>query len=169
MKKTFIVSMILIVLGLTVAMLFFQKENSGSSVQPIGEKGISVGSRSGAFISMDAKQKPHPETLKEVEDYKRDIKAIDDAWANIRTGSSYFKNGDYAKAAEAYEKAYVIGGGIKHVSGFDLADVYEKLGRYDDAVTVLDNMIKNRETNEYGIQKASEIRTCLLAAKAKQQ
>ncbi len=59
--------------------------------------------------------------------------------------------------------------GEKAVGGLNLARSYEKLGRYDEGITLLDQMIQNGELSEKGIQNANEIKSRLLAAKAAQQ
>lgn len=87
-------------------------------------------------------------------------------WENIRLGDSYFKQGNYEGAADAYTKAYAIDNGSKAVSGLWLARAYEKLGKYDHGVAVLDDMIKSRVLSEKGVQSANEIKSRLLAAKA---
>ena len=166
MKKTALIITGTLLIAFIGGVVFY-KTNSVKkdrlTVQSIGDNAIFVGDKKRARSFQESTVSP--EAHKRFEDHQRDLKAVDDAWNNIGIGNSYFKKAEYESAATAYEKAYSIGGGIKHVSGFDLAKTYEKLNRYDDAITILDNMIKNRETNEYGIQKASEMKARLLAAK----
>ena len=52
--------------------------------------------------------------------------------------------------------------------GFKLVDTYEKLGRYDDALTLLNDMVTKKWSKE-GLQKADQIKARILAAKAQQQ
>ena len=51
------------------------------------------------------------------------------------------------------------------MGGFKLAEAYEKLHRYDEAIAQLNQMIKNRELSELGIKDAKEMISRLLAAK----
>jgi len=96
-------------------------------------------------------------------------KEIDDSWGNIRLGNQYSKEGQYEKAAEAFSKAYLPRHGEKALAGFKLAETYEKLNRYDDAIIQLKQMIQNRELSELGIQDAKGMISRLLAAKAAQE
>lgn len=106
-----------------------------------------------------------PELRKEVEDYNKSVKAIDDSWGNLKLANVNFKMGHYEEAIEMYKKAYQIGGGNESFFGMELLRAYEKLYRYDEALALLDEIEKKYYKSEYGIQKAQEIRTRLLAAK----
>jgi len=96
-------------------------------------------------------------------------KEIDYSWDNIGEGKDYYASGDYEHAAEAFRQAYLPTHGEKAVAGLNLALSYEKLGRYEEGITLLNQMIKNRELSEKGIQNANEIKSRLLAAKAQTQ
>ena len=87
-------------------------------------------------------------------------------WDNIRLGDQFFKNEDYAKAAEAYKRAYSIRNGSKAVSGLWLVRSYEKLGRYGEGIALLDQMTERGELSQKGTQNANEIKSRLIAAKS---
>ena len=125
-------------------------------------KGIFIGEVAPQYKESD-RAKWSEATRKRVEQHESDIKAIDDAHLFRMQANSYLKEGKMELAADAFKKSYAS---KKYaITGFDLVETYEKLDRYDDAIAVLDNMVKNHETNERGIQKANEIRARLLAAK----
>ncbi len=99
-------------------------------------------------------------------DYARQVKAIDDASAYERAGNSYYQSGNFERAIEEYKKAYSIKGGLAHATaGFELAETFEKLGRYDEAISVLDDMIQKKYLSPLGIQDATQMKSRLLAAK----
>ena len=152
MKKTYLILVVVVALFLATALFYFKYSASMASklvVQPIDNKGIFVGEKQ--------PMTNHPD------DYAKQTKAIDDAWDNMSIGDSYFKSGRYEEAATAYKKAYSIG--EKAVNGLLLAKTYEKLGRYDDGINLLNDMIKNHELSEKGVQNASAIKSRLLSAK----
>ena len=99
------------------------------------------------------------------EEHNKSLRAIDEAWDYVGLGNSYDAAGRYTEAADAYRKAYSIGGGSSAVSGLKLAMTYENLGEYDQGVAIIDDLIKNDRLSENGIQNANEIRARLLAAK----
>ena len=141
---------------LTAALLYHQNLvniKSKLAVEPIDNKGIFVGE----------KQKMIKDAPDHVGDYWKQVKAIDDASAYETSGNAYYRDSDFEKAAQEYKKAYLIGD--RAVSGFKLAETYEKLGRYNEAIDLLNNMVKNRELSELGIQDAKEMISRLLAAK----
>lgn len=153
-NKPTAVSLSAVVGGLLVALLvYFQNTATLKSrvvVQSTGKNSIFFGEK-----------KP---TNEGSENYQRQVKAIDDAWDNIDIGNSYYKVGRYEDAAKAYEKAYLIG--EKAVSGFKLAETYEKLNRYDEATLLLNQMIEKHQLSEMGVQDAKEMISRLLAAKS---
>lgn len=168
MKKK-ITLIFIIFIGAILTALIFQKlfltsKTTFSIKRSHDGKGILVGTRQPQFEEKDP-DKLSPETRKRVEEYRADVKAINDAHQYSMAAYQFEKNGEINKAAEMYLKAYETDKGSRHVSGFYLAETYEKLGRYDDAIVILDNMVKNREVNENGIQKANEMKGRLLSAK----
>ena len=168
MKKNSVAFIFLIIAAVILTAVIFPKllrSKATLSVERAHDgKGILVGAKLPQFEEKDP-NKLSPETRKRVESYRADVKAIDDAHQYSMAAYQFEKNGELDKAAEMYLKAYETDKGSRHVSGFYLAETYEKLARYDDAIAILDNMIKNGETNEYGIQKANEMKARLLAAK----
>ncbi len=96
--------------------------------------------------------------------YWQQVRSIDESEGYIRSGNSYFKIGRYEEAAQAYTKAYSVGD--RAVSGFKLAETYERLGKYDEAIALLDQMVQRRQLSELGIQDANSYKAKLLAVKA---
>ena len=99
--------------------------------------------------------------------YRQELAGIHEAADKIRKGDSERRLGNYSGASALYREAYNLDLGSRHVSGFLLADVYEQLQQYDDAIALLDEMIKNRVINEVGIQKANAMKSRLIAAQHK--
>lgn len=97
--------------------------------------------------------------------HEKDVKSINDAWDSIRLGDLYSKNDQLVDAANSYQKAYYLDKGSRAVSGLLLAMTHEKLGRNDEGIQLLDQMIQNGELSPNGIKNANEIKTRLLAAK----
>ena len=97
--------------------------------------------------------------------HQKDIRAIHQAGEHIRRGNFYDDTGQYEQAAGAYQNAYSVDRGSRAVSGLKLAMTYEKLARYDDAITLLDQMIQNGELSANGVKNANAIKSRLLAAK----
>jgi len=119
-------------------------------------KGIFVGDKSKAMI--------------EQEEHNQALRAIDQASSFEREGDQYFKLAQYEEAVEAYKKSYSIKGGLSEAtSGLLLVQTYEKLGRYDEGITLLDQMIEKHQLSQKGIQNANEIKVRLLTAKAAQE
>lgn len=126
-------------------------------VQPIDEKGIFVGDASKSPIDETIEEKRrrlYPVQQKRWEEHQKRLRAIDEASKSMMNGDRFFRQGEFEKAAEAYEKSYAADPGSRHVSGQDLARTYEKLGRYDDAIKLLNQMIENKEMNEFGVKIA---------------
>ncbi|MFH1800120.1 MAG: tetratricopeptide repeat protein [Candidatus Omnitrophota bacterium] len=165
-RTLFILGFIFTILMLVI--FLFRQTNTFQSkleIWPMGDgKGIFVGESKSRYMERNS-QGQSEEIRKRIEQHEVDVGAIEEAHRYRMQAYGFIKNGQLKEAAVAFEKAYAA---KRHaVTVFDLADVYEKLGRYDDAITILDNMVLSKETNEYGIQKAVEIRARLLAAKAK--
>lgn len=175
MKNRIVIILGIIIIILGAAIFSFRRIDTSKSrvdIKSMGDsKGIFVGERRPQYKESDP-SKWSPETRRRVEQHEADVKAIDDAHRFRMQAYGYLKEGKLELAAEAFEKAYAY---KNHpftghaVTGFDLAATYEKLGRYDDAIAILDNMIKNRETNEFGIRKANDMIARLLAAKNQPQ
>jgi hypothetical protein len=97
--------------------------------------------------------------------YHNEIKSIDDAAELIRSGNDFFKMADFKNAADAYRKSYLIGGGSWAVSGFHLAETYEKLGLNEESINILDDMIENNRLSRLGIKDAEDMKMRLKATK----
>lgn len=122
------------------------------SVAKIDNRGIFVGERN-AIVSGESIQ-------------EKIGKEISESWNNIRLGDQYAKQGDYEKAAKNYWNAYRPRYGEKPLAGLLFAETCEKTGQYDEGIALLDQMIKNGELSEKGVQNANEIKSRLLAASA---
>lgn len=128
---------------------------SSVSVQHIGKNGFFVG---------ESTKNPF---IKKSYDHQAALKAIDEASEYRLRGDVFFKQDLFNEAAEEYKKAYTMDITTRAVSGLLLAMTYEKLGKYDEGIALLDQMIQNGELSEKGIQNANEIKSRLLAAKVK--
>ena len=87
------------------------------------------------------------------------------SWDQIEIGNEYFKSQDYASALDAFRKAYRTTYGSKSLSGLKLAKTYEKLGRHDEGINLLDEMVAKGYLSEQGVRNANEIKARLLTAK----
>ncbi len=97
------------------------------------------------------------------DNYWKDAAAIHSAAEKIRTGNDYSHSAKYEEAA--YEQAYAIGGGFRGVSGLHLAETYEKMGQFDKAISLLNNMILKGQLSETGAQMARLMVSRLEASK----
>ena len=96
----------------------------------------------------------------------KQIQKIDQAHEHIRKGDLLSKHGKFSEAAEEYKSAYLIkDAGSNAVSGSLLVDVYEKLGRYNDGINIIDDMIQNGYLSKNGVREVTEIRVRLTASK----
>jgi len=59
--------------------------------------------------------------------------------------------------------------GNKLFTGDKLIEAYEKLSLYDEAISLVDEILKTQPLVEYGIERFTAIRARLLAAKASQK
>lgn len=134
-------------------------------VEPMGDgKGIFVGERRFQDKETEA-QKWSPETRRRVEQHESNVIALNEGWKYIGIGNDFFRTQRYSEAAEAYKKSYELDRGGRPVSGFKLAETYEKLGNYNDAVSLLDELINENVLSETGVENAKKMRDRLLAAK----
>lgn len=129
----------------------------GFSVSKLDNKGVFVGDASKVF-----QEKP-----------KKIYQEIDFVWNEVHEANSLKKAGRLAEAAEHYKRAfYGPSNDIEMITpergmaAFDLIDTYEKLGRYDEALAVLDILDEKFVHGEYGVKKSNEIRSRLITAKA---
>lgn len=106
-----------------------------------------------------------PKLLQEQENHDNEIMAIHDSWAFARQGDVFFNNGQYDNAISSYKKALQASKGDESYFGMALIKAYEKMHRYDEALALLDEIESKYYKNEYGIQRAEEIRTRLTTAK----
>lgn len=153
-----------IVIALAIFNLAQRSKASRLTVEHMEDgKGIFIGERRPEYKESDP-SKWSPEMRESVESHERDIKIIHESWEISRQGDNYFKMGRYEEALNAYKKAYEIGRGDESFFGKELLKAYEKLNRYDEALALLDELEVKYYKSEYGMKKAQEIRTRLLAA-----
>lgn len=110
--------------------------------------------------------------IKQENEYARNnfpetVRRLNQGWDLIRRGNEYYIVGQYKEAAAAYEEARIVDPSNYVVDGH-VVDVYEKLGRYDEAIGIVDNILK-KDLAEIGVKRYTELRARLLAAKAAQQ
>lgn len=155
MRIKILVIVFLFLSFLVISFLFFKsranRAGGNVSVSKVDDRGIFVGEKS---------KKIPGEPIQE-----RIGKEIVEASENLSKGRDYFANGQYELAAEAFKSAYLPRYGEKAVGGLYLARSYEKLGRYDEGIALLDQMIQNGELSEKGILNANEIKSRLIASK----
>lgn len=146
-----------IVLGVTVIYLGnASSSRSKLNVSSIDKNGIYVGNgQSGLEPASDGASK-----------YAQTVKGLNEGWDNIGVGNSYFQSGQYEKAAEAYKKAYEVDPGNRIFSGKKLIEAYERLSQYDEALAVVDEILKTQPLVEVGVKRFEAIRARLLAAKS---
>lgn len=158
MRNKIILTIGVLVLILGVASLYFVNLNSSQSRPPIrtiDNKGNYIGDKqSGLEPASD-----------EASRFAKTVKGLHEGWENIRLGNSYKRAGQYEEAIQAYKKAYDVDPGNRVFSGRKLIETYEKLSRYDEALSVVDEILKNQPLGEYGVEKYTAIRARLLAAK----
>ncbi len=150
------------ILILGVVSLYFVSSASLRSKPTVGSidnKGIYVGSGKSGL-------EPVPN---EASQFNRTVKALNEGWDNIGIGETYYRSGQYEEAIQAYKKAYDVDPGNRVLSGDKLIKAYEKLSRYDEAIAVVDEILKNERLAQYGVEQFTAIRTRLLAAKAAEQ
>ena len=98
--------------------------------------------------------------------FSKTVKALDEGWDNIELGNSYKRVGQYEEAIQAYKKAYEIDPGNRILAGRLVVEAYEKLSQYDEAISMVDEILKTQPLGEYGVKKYSAMRSRLLAAKS---
>ncbi len=97
--------------------------------------------------------------------YDQTVQNLNTGWENIRLGNRLTREGDLEGALAAYKKAYEVDPGNRLMSGDKLIEAYENLKLYDEAISMVDEIISTQPLVEYGIQRFNTIRARLLAAK----
>ncbi len=97
--------------------------------------------------------------------YRKTVANLNEGWANARLGNAHIREGRYNEGIEAYKKAYDVDPGNRVYMGDLLVEAYEKAGRYDEAISLTDEILNSQRLVAYGINKFSAIRTRLIAAK----
>ena len=161
MKKIILVTtlFLLVMVVLTIVFNGSNQQKPKILVLPIDQKGIYINESKPV-----AESKSNLLSEKRAK-YAKAVNAQNESWDDIESGDAYIRSGDNEKAALSYEKAYVIGFSNQHVSGMELARTYEKLGRYDEAIALLNQMMEKKQLSEAGIQTAQELISRLNIAK----
>ena len=89
--------------------------------------------------------------------HREDVARIDRESEEIKIGIQYYQQQNYPNALEHYLTAHQVAVGPKGVTGLLIAETYGKLGRYDDAIKMLQKMIDTKQYNEDGNAKAEEL------------
>lgn len=125
-------------------------------MKPIDQQGVFVGDESKIFT-----EKP-----------KQIYQEIDYVWEQVHMAGVSEKQGKLDEAAEHYKKGfYGLSSDMENITpersmcATYLIDVYQKLGRYDEALAILDILEAKVFRGEFGIKRGAEIRARLLAAK----
>ena len=151
-NKSVSISIIVVVAIIVVGYLFANtKQKKEITVSKIDDQGVYVGPK----IPKSKENSINPV-----------LRDINYAWDNIDAGNRFYNAGQYEQAVEAYKKSYAIkttpAGAF---SGLRLIESYEKLGRFDEALAIIEDLEKNNFKGEKGLQKAAQLRAQLLAAK----
>ncbi len=75
------------------------------------------------------------------------------SYENDTSGMYAVKAGDYRSAAESYQRSFETIGGNNMMTGFDLVEVFKNLKQYKNAIYVIDQILEEHLTNEYGTNK----------------
>lgn len=94
------------------------------------------------------------------------VARLNAGWDQIDLGLGYVKDGNYEKAIEAFKKSYQIDPGNGLTSGDHLIECYERLGRFDEAIAVVDEILKNQPLAEVGVSHYKSLRAKLVSAKS---
>ena len=89
------------------------------------------------------------------------------AWRLLEQGNNFLLAGHLEKASAAFAKCYEVGGPTRVLSGFKRLEALQKLGRWDEALAVLEDLKQKYlvSTKEFG--EAVRIRANLEDAKRK--
>lgn len=158
-KTNLIVVFLIISIALLIYFSNLPSLSTKPAIQSISENGIYVGGR-------ESELELPPD---EADGFSKTVEGLSAGWENIRIGNSYDTAGQFEQAMQAYKKAYEIDPGNRLFSGDKLIEAYEKLSQYDEAIALVDEILKTQPLVEYGVAKFTAIRTRLLAAKAVQE
>ena len=139
-KCVLIVAILIIMLGAVI--IFFtvlQHKKSGVSTRPLPEGMLK---------------------------YNQTVKNLNEGWDNIELGDTYRRAGEYDRAIEAYKRAYEVDSRNGLLSGKLLIETYEKVGQYDEALHIVDDIFLHQHLAPIGVERFEAIRTRLLAAKS---
>ena len=103
----------------------------------------------------------------ENEAFSRAINSLNESWDNIGRGETFYREGKYQEAIAAFKKAYEIDPGNRILSGDKLIKAYEANQQYDEALLIVDDILKTQPLGEYGRQQFKEIRLKLSTQKTK--
>ena len=136
----------------------FLKENL--TVKNIDKQGMFVGDREKVFT-----EKP-----------KQIYQEIDYVWEQVRMAGISEKQGKLVEAAEYYKKGFRgLSSDMENITpersmcATYLIDIYQELGRYNEALELLNILETKVFKGKFGAKRAAEIRSRLLAEKAQNE
>lgn len=128
------------------------------TVESIGAgKGVFVGEKRPQYQESDP-TKWSPETRQGVEEYERDIKAMDLAHNYTMMALNSRKAGSYEEAIQYHKKAYDVYPPGRSTVRIDLVETYELMGKYEEAITTIDIILEERYLSEWGKKAALAMR-----------
>ena len=98
-----------------------------------------------------------PRAKKMALEHRESINLIDQSFAEERRGDQFFKAGNYEQALTHYLKAREFTVGPKGVIITIIAETYQKLGRYDEAIAILQESIDTNQWNAEGNANAHAV------------
>lgn len=89
------------------------------------------------------------------------------AWYVLEKGNNFLLAGHFEKAAAFFAKGYEVSGPTRVLSGFKLIEANEKLGRFDEAVVILEDMKQKYLVSVHEFGEATRLRAQLEDEKRK--
>ena len=99
--------------------------------------------------------------------YSATVENLHAGWDQIGQGETFYRAGRYDEAVMAFKDAYDIDPRNRVMIGDKLIKAYEKVGKYDKAIAIVDDILNNHHLGERGIKEFNEIRSHLIETKNK--
>ena len=152
--KAFLISIGLIV---SISLEGCKKTGPTLSVESIDNKRIYIG---------EEKSCHEPPPADTEARWTKTVNALNQGWEWIGIGNSHYVSGQYEEAVEAYKKAHEADPGNIMAEPL-IIEMYEKLYRYDEAINLVDNILKTQSLAPIGVERYTAIRNRLLTTKNK--